>query len=196
VTVRKGSSRRPLVATFLWRRLNAPGLDVCRFIASPGKHELIGTAVFVEAKRVCQLSYHVLADTSFLTKRASVTGFVGRRAVDLRIAVSRGGHWTVNGVAEHVPAQCLDLDLGFTPATNLLALRRLRLSVGEEAQAPAAYLAFPRMKLGRLRQRYKRLSPTTYDYEAPRFNYRATLQVSAIGAVIDYPTLFAMEQVS
>lgn len=78
----------------------------------------------------------------------------------------------------------------FTPATNLLALRRLALAVGEEAQAPAAYLAFPSMHFKLLPQRYKRLSRTEYDYESPSFGYRGTLRVSPIGAVLEYPGLF------
>jgi uncharacterized protein len=39
-------------------------------------------------------------------------------------------------------ADCVDVDLGFTPATNLIVLRGLSLKIGQRAQAPAAYLSF------------------------------------------------------
>lgn len=178
---------------FFWRRLNAPGHDACRFSSRAEGYELLGSSVFLESRRVCQLGYRVVANESFLTQRACVSGFIGTTRVDLAIRASAAGRWTVNGVEQPAPAGCVDLDLGFTPATNLLAVRRLRLPVGKEAQAPAAYLAFPQSKLSLLEQRYKRLSRTTYDYEAPRFGYRGVLRVAATGAVIEYPNLFSME---
>ena len=42
---------------------------------------------------------------------------------------------------------CVDLDLGFTPATNLIAIRRLALSVGASAEVTAAWLDFRAQKL-------------------------------------------------
>jgi hypothetical protein len=179
---------------YIWRKLNGPGHDACQFISTAHGYELLGGSVFLESRQVHQLRYHVVADTSFLTQRASVDGFIGTTRVDLRIRVSARGRWTVNGVDQPEPAGCPDLDLGFTPATNLLAVRRLRLPVGQEAQAPAAYLAFPQLKLTLLEQRYKRVSRTLYDYEVPRFGYREVLQISAKGAVIEYPKLFSLER--
>jgi hypothetical protein len=155
---------------------------------------LLGGSVFLESKHVCQLNYRVVASTSFVTQRATVKGFIGTTSIDLRIRASGRGRWTVNGVDQPAAAGCSDLDLGFTPATNLLAVRRLRLSVGKEAEAPAAYLGFPLWKLTLLEQRYKRVSRTEYEYEAPQFGYRGVLQVSATGAVIEYPKLFSMEE--
>jgi hypothetical protein len=87
-------------------------------------------------------------------------------------------------------AGCLDIDLGFTPATNLIALRRLALDVGHEADAPAAYLAFPELKLERLEQRYHRLTLDKYDYQAPSVGYVGTLEVSEVGFVTTYPGLW------
>jgi hypothetical protein len=185
---------RSAIRVFIWRKLNGPGHDACQLIPTARGYELLGGSVFLESKRVCQLGYHVVASTSFLTQRASVKGFIGSKSVDLRIRASARGRWAVNGVDQRAAAGCLDFDLGFTPATNLLAIRRLRLSVGKEADAPAAYLAFPLLKLSLLEQRYKRVSQMEYDYEAPQFGYRGVLKVSAMGAVIEYPKLFSMEE--
>jgi hypothetical protein len=66
----------------------------------------------------------------------------------------------------------------------------LRLKVGQHADAPAAYLEVPAMRLVRLPQRYTRIARTEYAYEAPSFGYRGTLQVSSSGAVLYYPGLF------
>jgi hypothetical protein len=179
-------------AVFFWRKLDQPGLDSCRFFQSERGCRLAGAAVFIEERLACHLQYEVEADASFRTRSASITGFVGSHRVDLRIRATSGARWKVNGVDQPAIRGCIDLDLGFTPATNLLPLRRLALRTGQEAQAPAAYLQFPKTEMVVLSQRYKRLSRTEYDYESPDFGYRATLRVAPTGAVMEYPGLFEM----
>ena len=56
--------------------------------------------------------------------------------------------------------KCLDIDLGFTPATNMVAIRRLGLRVGQEAEAPAAWLNYKTMRLATLAQKYLRIDKT------------------------------------
>jgi hypothetical protein len=179
-------------AVFFWRRLDNPGYDSCRFFHSEDGCRLSGAAVFREGRLACHIRYEVLADNSFRTRSASLQGYVGSKPVDLRLRAIRGGRWTVNGVEQPAIRGCIDLDLGFTPATNLLPLRRLALRTGQEAQAPAAYLPFPKTEPIILPQRYKRLSRNEYDYESPRHGYRATLRVTPLGAVADYPGVFEM----
>jgi len=149
-------------------------------------------AVFSEARRACDLTYSVTADAAFRTKRADVAGYVGNRAVEMRIRSAGAGRWRKAGSSAAPVAGCLDIDLGFTPATNLLPIRRLALRVGESADAPAAYVQFPRLRLTKLPQRYQRISRYEYAYESPRHGYAATLRVSPVGAVIDYPGIFQL----
>jgi hypothetical protein len=56
--------------------------------------------------------------------------------------------------------------------------------------APAAYLAFPELRLTRLDQTYRRLDENRYAYAAPAFGYKAILTVSPAGFVLDYPGLW------
>lgn len=84
----------------------------------------------------------------------------------------------------------MDIDLGFTPATNLIALRRLSLKVGQRAEAPAAYLRFPQMRLVMLPQTYLRVGRTEYEYHAPTVGYAGTLRVLPSGEITQYPGLF------
>jgi hypothetical protein len=51
---------------------------------------------------------------------------------------------------------CIDLDFGFTPATNLLHLRRTGLAEGQEADVNVAWFDVPAGALTMLPQRYKR----------------------------------------
>jgi hypothetical protein len=90
--------------------------------------------------------------------------------------------------------ECLDLDLGFTPATNLAQLRRIALLVGQAANVPVAWLDAPFGSLEKLQQRYERRTTETYWYAAPRFGYSALLQVDAAGFVEKYPGLWEAER--
>jgi uncharacterized protein len=177
-------------AAFFWRRLDHPGHDSCRLFKVQKGWRLIGAAVFSDNSRPCHLQYEVVTDAAWKSRRARVVGFVGNRAVELRVRVTRGLHWAVNGVEQRNVSGCIDIDLGFTPATNLIALRRLALKIGQRAEASAAYLAFPKMRFERLPQTYHRMSRTQYGYEAPSFGYSGTLTVSPFGAVVRYPGLF------
>jgi hypothetical protein len=188
----RGSSVQTPATVFFWRRVDTPGCDHCRFFQSPQGCRLLGAAVFVEARLACHLQYEVVADAAFRTRSASIKGHIGKEPIDLRLRAGRGGRWQLNGVDQPAIRGCLDVDLGFTPATNLLPLRRLALRTGQEALAPAAYLPLPKTDLVVLPQRYRRLSRSEYDYESPDHGYRATLRVTRLGAVADYPGLFEM----
>jgi len=182
------------VARYLWRRLDSPGHDACQFEKSETGYRLAGMAAFMEGGRVCQLKYEVLADQSFRTRSARVAGNVGSREVLLSIRSGRGGKWSVNGSEQPKLAGCIDLDLGFTPATNLLPIRRLALRIGQETKAATVYLDIPSIKLRVIPQHYKRISRDAYAYESPVHGYRATLQVSKHGAIERYPEVFELEK--
>lgn len=125
-------------------------------------------------------------DARWHTRRGRVRGWVGERLVDDLITKPVDGAWTFNG--REVPG--LDLDLGFTPATNLLQLQRAALSVGPAVEVTVAWLDAGAATLEPLVQRYERRSADTYWYEAPRFGYRALLRIDETGFVRDYPGLW------
>ncbi len=179
-------------AAFFWRKLDHPGHDSCRLIKLSAGWRLSGAAVFLDAPGACHFQYEVVADAAFRTKSAAVVGYLGRKAIDIRIRSAGRGRWRVNGVLNADVAGCIDVDLSFTPATNLFALRRLELKVGEHVETPAAYLEFPRLRFTRLPQRYGRIGRTKYAYEAPTVGYAGILQVSSLGAVLRYPGLFEL----
>ena len=182
---------KPIVS-YLWRRLDQPGLDACGLFRLTDGWRLAGRAVFHELRRNCHFDYEVTTDREWNTREAKVSGWIGRRAVGLRIRPGRAGLWRVNDAPRKGMSDCIDLDLGFTPATNQIAVRRLGLQIGERAEAPAAYVQFPRMNLVRLPQTYRRTGRRTYFYESPTSSYSGTLRVLPSGAVRNYPEVFEL----
>jgi hypothetical protein len=106
----------------LWRRLDGPGHDACRLVAAQRGWRLEGTAVFRDAGDVACLNYWVSCDSSWRTEEAEVIGWLGSTRLHLRVNARGLGDWTLNGRTVAEPAGCVDLDLGFTPATNPLQL--------------------------------------------------------------------------
>ena len=58
---------------------------------------------------------------------------------------SAKGAWTLNGAAARGLKGCTDVDLGCSPSTNTLQIRRLRLAVGAEDTIKAAWVRFPEL---------------------------------------------------
>lgn len=180
-----------IVATAFWRRLDTEGHDACRLIRNPDSWRLSGSAVFDHRGKACVLAYAVDCDTAWRTLAATVRGSVGREELALDIERTPDGNWTLNGDEQPEARGCIDLDLGFTPATNLLAIRRLALSDGVETPARAAYYLEFSSKLGLLEQVYRRIAADKLRYRSPAHGYDATLTVSEIGFVTDYPGLWS-----
>jgi hypothetical protein len=182
--------------SILWRRLDSPGHDACRLVPQDSGWQLEGVAVFLHDTGPAQVFYRVQCDLGWRTRQGEVHGWVGARPVSFRIARTLDGQWVGDeSVAVSLEA-CVDLDFGFTPATNLLQLRRVALDVGQSAEVPVVWRDLPANTLRRLDQRYERRTETTYWYEAPAFGYAAMLQVHPSGFIEDYPGLWQVERVT
>ena len=180
--------------TILWRRLDVPGHDACRLEQAVLGWRLDGAAAFRQEGMPTLLSYRVACDADFRSLRGTVSGWIDGKVVEWHAERSAGGLWTLNGEGVTGLDDCIDLDLGFTPATNAFHLRRVALSVGQSADVAAAWLDVSTGALERLVQRYERKSEDTYWYEAPRFEYAALLTVSPNGFVRSYPRLWEAEE--
>jgi uncharacterized protein len=153
-------------------------------------------AVFDDDAGPTSLSYRVRCDTAWRTTDATVEGWSGRDTVDIWASRDPADGWTLNGVPCPTVSGCVDLDLNFTPATNLLPLRRLDLAVGEAAEVRSAWLEWPAAVLTPLTQRYARRSTTEYDYEADlpgAGRFAAVLRVDSSGWVLEYGDLWLAE---
>jgi uncharacterized protein len=182
-----------IVASILWRRLDAPGHDACRLEASEAGWRLDGTAVFREDRVPARLTYCVACDEEWRTEQGQVHGWIGRQSVEFIIARTSGGVWTLNGDAVPGLEGCMDLDFGFTPATNLLQLRRIGLAEGQAADVPVAWFDVSGGSLTVLPQRYERRSGSAYWYESRTANYQGLLEVASTGFIRKYPGLWEEE---
>jgi hypothetical protein len=182
--------------SILWQRLDQPGYEFGRLSLQPTSQHLFGTAVFAENQRPCRLDYLIVCDSKWQTLSGKVTGWVGNEMVEIEIEVDSDRCWRLNGKDCPQVTGCLDIDLNFSPSTNLLPIRRLNLAVGQKAEVRAAWLRFPGFTIEPLEQLYRRTDDATYHYESAGGSFVTDLQVNTTGFVTRYPNLWQVEAIT
>lgn len=177
----------------LWRRLDGSGHESARLVSQDSRWHLNGTAVFAHDQQPCRLDYLVVCDAEWRTLSGRVAGWVGTTTVDIEVSVDSARRWRLNGKECPEVAGCIDLDLNFSPSTNLLPIRRLGLAVGQEVRVRAAWLRFPSFTLEPLEQLYRRADAATYRYESAGGRFVAELTTNPAGFVTLYPGLCQAE---
>lgn len=183
----------PEPVTVAWRRLGSPGHDAATLHAVDNGWRLEGAAAFLESNLPCHLRYSIELDSRWHTRSAVVQGWFGTTPINLHAIADAAHQWVLNGAPVRDVGGAIDIDLAFTPATNLLPIRRLDLPVGASASVLAAWLTFPELELRPLDQIYRRSADGEYDYSSSGGTFRATLSVSPAGFVTNYPGLWSQE---
>jgi hypothetical protein len=161
--------------------------------SAEGLWQLSGCAVSVETTLPVRLDYEISCDDQWNTRSASVSGWIGDCVIDVQIAVGDERQWLMNGAPQPAVSGCVDVDLNFSPSTNLLPVRRLKLEVGEEAIVRAAWLRFPSFQLEVLEQVYRRTAPELYEYESAGGSFKAQLRVNEFGFPVEYAGVWQAE---
>ena len=177
----------------LWRRLDEPGHESARLIRRESGWLLTGVAVFAHDRLPCRLDYQVTCDTGWQTISGKVEGWVGEKLIEIEISVSPQRRWQLNGEECPEVGGCTDLDLNFSPSTNLVPIRRLGLALGQGAEVRAAWLRFPNFTLEPLEQYYTRIDKGIYRYESAGGRFTAELKVNEEGFVTEYPCFWSQE---
>jgi hypothetical protein len=185
-----------IVQTILWRRLDLPGFESSQLISNPSSWVLKGGAVFLAENAPCRLTYRIECDEDWRTREVTVEGWLGNEVIDLRLKHDGLGNWLLNEKECPQVEGCLDVDLNFSPSTNLLPIRRLKLEPGREAEARAAWLRFPEFTLERLDQVYLRNGINSYRYGSADGEFQPELEVNSTGFVIRYADAWVAEAIA
>ncbi|CAN5582339.1 putative glycolipid-binding domain-containing protein [soil metagenome] len=149
-----------------------------------------GAAISVFDSAPAFVQYQITCDSSWLTSSVNVS-IDHRSSVRAITAAVSNGRWTINGNEYPEFDGCVDIDLGITPFTNTLPIRRLKLAIEESAPAAAVWVQFPTLAIEILRQTYTRLSESTYRYESSS-GFTADLIVDTFGIVTEYGDLWSI----
>lgn len=181
-----------------WRRLDVPGREDARIEQTADGWQLTGRLEADEAGVRVQLVYAIECERDWRTRRTIVTGSAAGAPIRFEFAADGEGHWTLNGAPLPLVEGALDIDLGFTPATNLLPIRRLNLAVGERADVRTAWVRFPELRVEALDQSYEREADRVFHYDAlvDGEPFKARLDTDEYGRVLLYEGLWKVESAS
>ena len=168
-----------------WRRSDDVETDEhCTLTLRDSGLSLVGTVLGAEGGLPVRTEYRILTDAAGLTSAVSVRDLRGFEQRTLALARDAKGNWTVDGATVRALKSCTDVDLGCSPATNTLPIRRLRLAVGASHTIRAAWVRFPELVVEKAAQTYTRLDEFTYRYASGTFE--AELTVDDDGLVAAY----------
>ena len=115
--------------SIIWRRLDYPGHESALLFFNDDSWHLQGTAVFFYNKFACRLNYQIICDSQWHTRASHVAGWVGNSLIESKLVVASDQRWFLNNEESPQVEGCIDVDLNFSPSTNLLPIRRLDLSM-------------------------------------------------------------------
>ena len=98
----------------LWRRLDKPGHEACRFFWHDSSWHVVGTAVFAHNAHPCRLDYVVVCDAAWQTVSGTVQGWVGDETIAIEVSVDAARRWWLNGAECSTVAGSTDIDLHFS----------------------------------------------------------------------------------
>jgi hypothetical protein len=179
-----------------WRRLDVPGLELCHAsLRAEDGGNAHGTMLLREEGAWAAFRWHIAWDAAWAAREVSVTSLAGEDERAIRLRADGAGAWRDDAGERPELAGCRDADLGASPFTNTLQLRRLALSPDESAEIEVAWLPLPELAVRRTRQRYTCLARAPSGAAFWRFEDEAGTRIEGIrtdpdGLVTLYPDLF------
>jgi uncharacterized protein len=185
------------VRTLLWQRIDSPGSEWCALEREPDGWRLRGIVLAEVAKAPVLVQYTVALANDWSTRAVQIAMRSGssepRR---LKLTVAPDQRWQIEREPVLDPATSaddppaldglIDVDLGFSPVTNTLPIRRLDPAIGEAVAVTAAWVRFPELTIEPLPQRYIRLAERHYRYESAGGAFVAEIEVDDLGLVTTY----------
>jgi hypothetical protein len=183
------------VRTVLWQRILSPGSEWCTLEREPDGWRFRGIVLAEVASVPVLVQYAVALAADWSTRAVEIVMRSGDAIEprELRLTVAPEQRWQIEREPSDVPEDDLaplqglvDVDLGFSPVTNTLPIRRLDPAVGEAVAVTAAWVRFPELTIEPLPQRYIRLAERRYRYESAGGAFVAEIEVDDLGLVTAY----------
>ncbi|MGC6584647.1 putative glycolipid-binding domain-containing protein [Paenibacillus sp. Dod16] len=180
-----------LLQSLLWNRHDLPSLEHGRLYRHHHRFTLTGMVVASLEGRPLHCSYEVETTRSWQTRKVKIKLSIGTEVQSLHLERDDDGRWWDGDTELTAFAGVTDIDLGITPSTNSLPIRRLKLRPGESASMTAVWIQFPSLTIAPLPQQYTRTGEYTYRYESNDGAYQADLEVDEHGLVTKYADVWS-----
>lgn len=133
------------------------------------------------------VSYSLRLNTTWETQSVRIAGTFDNKAFDYDFQ-REGQTWT-NWDGTELSGG-LEPDISLTPLTNTLAIRRLKMQVGQSAEIAVLYFDLAERVVDIRSQRYTRIGDRQYRFETVPADFEAVIDVDDDNLVTQYPELF------
>ena len=178
------------MVALVWIDKSGTEIQLCLIKETPEIQEINGLVFSVVDGEPLDVSYTIRTDGKWRTLSVTVQQDYDGLHRTLELEVDGEQRWYFNGVEDVSLRGCLDVDLGITPASNTLPIKRLQLAPGESRDVAAAWVRFPALTVENARQRYTRLDERTYEYNSDTFT--AEILVDEKGHITRYADLWEL----
>ena len=184
--------------TVLWQRIDSPGSEWCTLEREPEGWRFRGIVLAAADTVPVLVQYVVVLASDWSTRAVEIVMHSGDASQprELRLTVDPEQRWQIEREPSLDPSMpqddpmalhgLTDVDLGITPATNTLPIRRLDPAIGEAVAVTAAWVRFPELTIEPLPQRYIRLAERRYRYESAGGAFVTEIEVDELGLVTRY----------
>lgn len=173
--------RSPLVER-VWESDLLDSRETFTLAAGADGYELAGTTLIMHDDVRVEITFRVDVASHWSTRNATID--IPALARNHRVEVPEPGTWVIDGERRTDLDGCTDIDLGWTPATNTIPIRRLQLEGRDSATIRAAWLKWSELQFIATDQSYTRIDNTKWRYASG--NFTADLLVDDHGVVLTY----------
>lgn len=174
----------------IWRRiLDDHSFEECVVTAAPDGFGIAGHVIAAHDSAPMIVRYDIGCDEAWSARFVTIDQRLGE--VQRRLKLERAGDgWLVDGNHDARLDGCAEPDLGVTPSTNALAIRRLDLVIGQAAEIKCAWVKFPALSVEPSLQRYERLGDHDYRYTNVASGFTALVAVDALALPVSYESIW------
>ena len=176
------------VRSILWRGVDPFSAELFRLVRGDRVWDLHGVVLADLPNGGTEIRYLLRVDELWRSHRLRLE-MTGAHVGTLDLVGDGRGSWSVDG--ERAPALdgCLDIDVGITPSTNTLPIRRLDPRPGRPAiEVRVAWVRFPELTVEPDEQSYERHDERAWTFRSDGFEAR--LDVDEDGLVVSYSDLW------
>lgn len=180
-------SEKNIARAITWRRsLDSLSFEQAQFVSTAMGARIAGTVLAAQSGVPLRVDYRIECDEQWKTRHVWVEQCLGGMRSKLFLEQENDERWLRDGRVDEALAGCIDVDLGISPSTNTLPIRRLAMAVGGASEIQAAWIRFPELAVTPAHQRYRRVSERQYQYQNLDSGFTSSIAVDADGLVQEY----------
>lgn len=178
----------------MWRSLDGKKLEHVQLMSNEEGILADGLIIHLDADSSYRIRYRIQCDSAWQVRKVHLQR-LDASSQELFLHADGKGKWkNKKGNRIEMLDGARDIDIHFSPFTNTLAIRRLKLKQGIATQTQVVFINVPDLSFEIARQQYTLIEDNTtvkhYKYESLTSGFKTELPVDEDGLLIEYPQYF------